>query len=238
MRARETKGTGERMKPRRTHGAAGALIAAAAVAMAVVSIIPTAASAGRVAAGLSVADGEHAGADLDRQGRGQAQPDRLGGLRPAPVGQAVRAADRLPGERQVRRHLQRHGLADGERRRRPVRPRVGLRRRRPASDLRRRRAAGEHLPGPVLEALPPVPAVAGVQHDRRQALRRLIRVRPERAAVLDQDVQDRADVVVGDLQRQVQGPDHGARQPDPDRRRRAVPVEDASPSSASPTPTS
>jgi putative spermidine/putrescine transport system substrate-binding protein len=42
------------MKPRRRHGAAGALIAAAAVAMAVASVIPSAASAGRVAAGLSV----------------------------------------------------------------------------------------------------------------------------------------------------------------------------------------
>ena len=54
MRARETKGPGERMKPRKRQGAAGALIAAAAVAMAVASIIPSAASAGRVAAGLSV----------------------------------------------------------------------------------------------------------------------------------------------------------------------------------------
>ena len=53
MSAGETKGTGERMKPRRRHGAAGALIAAAAAAMAVVSIIPSTASAGRVAAGLS-----------------------------------------------------------------------------------------------------------------------------------------------------------------------------------------
>ena len=41
------------MKPRRRQGVVGALIAAAAVAMAVVSIIPSAASAGRVAAGLS-----------------------------------------------------------------------------------------------------------------------------------------------------------------------------------------
>ena len=42
------------MKPRRRQGAAGVLIAAAALAMAAVSIIPSAASAGRVAAGLTV----------------------------------------------------------------------------------------------------------------------------------------------------------------------------------------
>ena len=76
------------------------------------------------------------------------------------VGQAVREADRLPGERQVRRLLQRDGLADGQRRRRPVRPGVGLRRRRPAPDLRRRRAADQHQPDPVVEEVPPVPAVA------------------------------------------------------------------------------
>jgi putative spermidine/putrescine transport system substrate-binding protein len=53
MRATRTKGTGERMKPRRRRGATGALIAVAAMALAVVSIIPSAASAGRVNGGLS-----------------------------------------------------------------------------------------------------------------------------------------------------------------------------------------
>jgi putative spermidine/putrescine transport system substrate-binding protein len=53
MRATPTKGTGERMKPRSRRGATGALIVVAATALAVVSIIPSAASAGRVNAGLS-----------------------------------------------------------------------------------------------------------------------------------------------------------------------------------------
>ena len=53
MRATRTKGTGERMKPRNRRGATGALIAVAATALAVVSIIPSAASAGRVNGGLT-----------------------------------------------------------------------------------------------------------------------------------------------------------------------------------------
>ena len=55
MRATRTKGTGERMKPRNRRGGTGALIAVAAtaLAMAVVSIIPSAASAGRVNGGLT-----------------------------------------------------------------------------------------------------------------------------------------------------------------------------------------
>jgi len=57
MRATRTKGTGERMKPRNRRGGTGALIAVAAtaLAMAVVSIIPSAASAGRVNGGLTAA---------------------------------------------------------------------------------------------------------------------------------------------------------------------------------------
>ena len=53
MRPTRTKGTGERMKPRSRRSATGALIAVAATALAVVSIIPSAASAGRVNGGLS-----------------------------------------------------------------------------------------------------------------------------------------------------------------------------------------
>ena len=39
---------------------------------------------------------EHPGADLGRRRRGPAQPHRLGGLRPAAVGEALRDRDRLP----------------------------------------------------------------------------------------------------------------------------------------------
>ena len=47
--------------------------------------------------------------------------------------------------------------------------------------------AGQHQPDPGVEGLPPVPAEPAVQHDRRQALRRLAPVRPERAALLHED---------------------------------------------------
>ena len=52
MRDTRMKGTGERMKPRSRRGVTGALIAVAATALALVSIIPSAASAGRVNGGL------------------------------------------------------------------------------------------------------------------------------------------------------------------------------------------
>ena len=63
-------------------------------------------------------------------------------------------------------------------------------------------------------------------------------VRPQRAALLDQDLQDAADVLERDLLQEVQGQDHDPRQPDPDRRRGALPVSRPSRHSASPTPTS
>ena len=96
----------------------------------------------------------------------------------------------------------------------------------------------QHQPDPVVEAIPPLPAVAVVQHHRRQALRRLLRVRPERAALLDEDVLDRAHLVGGALRQEVLRADHRAGQPDPDRGRRAVPVQDPARAWASPTPTS
>ena len=63
-------------------------------------------------------------------------------------------------------------------------------------------------------------------------------VRAERPAVLDQGLQGGADLLVGDLLQEVRRPDHGPEQPDPDRRRGAVPVQARSRASASPTPTS
>ena len=64
----------------------------------------------------------------------------------------------------------------------------------------------------------------GVQHDQRRALRGLAAVRAERPAVLDQGLPQGPDLVVGDLLKQVRRPDHHPEQPDPDRRRGAVPV--------------
>ena len=55
------------------------------------------------------------------KGEGQLEPDRLGGVPEPHLGEAVRAADRLPGKCQVRGQLRRDGRADEEWRRRPVR---------------------------------------------------------------------------------------------------------------------
>ena len=122
-------------------------------------------------------------ADRDREGRGPAQPGRVGRLHAAGVGEAVRSADRLPGARQVRRLLRRDGHADAPGRRQPVRHGLRLRRRQPAADPRRRRAAGQRRPHPGLEELHPAAEVAAAQHGRRQALRRLAAVGAEHAAL-------------------------------------------------------
>ena len=63
------------------------------------------------------------------------------------LGHAVRAGDRLPGQRQGRRHLRRDGPADADRR---VRRCLGFRRRHAAADRRRRRRAGQHRSRPQL----------------------------------------------------------------------------------------
>ena len=186
-------------------------------------------------------DGAHrgpAGAAEDRQGRGPAQPHRLGGLPAAAVGQAVRAADRMPGEREVRGQFGRDGRADEERRRRPVRHGVLLGRRRPAHPVRGRRAPGEHQPDPELEGLLPRLPVAGLQHHQRRALRGLAAVGPERADVQHQGLPDRPDVVERHLQPEVQGTGDRPRQPDPDRRRGALPQDPQAGAGASPTRTS
>ena len=82
-------------------------------------------SGGGATAGLTPPQAGTAVPQLGRQDRGQAEPDRLGGVRPAAMGQPVPEGHRLPGQRQVRRVVQRDGLADGQWRRWPVRP--GLR---------------------------------------------------------------------------------------------------------------
>ena len=60
---------------------------------------------------------------------------------------AVRAGNRLQGQRQDRQHLRRDGSADANR---PVRRGVRVRRRHAAADLRRRRGPGEHRSGAQL----------------------------------------------------------------------------------------
>ena len=60
----------------------------------------------------------------------------------------------------------------------------------------------------------------------RQVLRAALAVGPERADVEHRQVQGRDLLLVGALRPQEQGQDHDPEQPDPDRRRGALPVED------------
>ena len=166
-------------------------------------------------------------AGVTQDDRRHPEHDRLGGLHPAAVGEAVREADRLHDQREVRRLVRRDGGADALRRRQPVRHGLGLRRREPAPDLRRRRPAGRPEQDPRLQELRQGVPVAAEQHGQRQALRDLAPVGPEHAALQHAEGEAGADVVVLDLQPEVQGRGHGPGQPDPDRRRGALPDEDA-----------
>ena len=176
MRANRTKGTGERMKPRRSR-LAGVLIAVAATALLVVALIPSGASANHVNGALVAPEANAPVPTSVGKGEGKLNLIAWEGY--------VQPEWTKPFEQQTGcqvnvkygRILQRHGVADGQRWRPPVRPGLRLRRRRPAPDLRRRRAAGQPRADPGVEGLPAVPAEPVVQHDRRQALRRLVRVR-------------------------------------------------------------
>ena len=77
---------------------------------------------------------------------------------------------------------------------------------------------------PSLEAVPALLAEPVVQHDQRRPLRGLAPVRSQRPAVFDQGLPQAPDVLVGDLLQEVRRSDHYSQQPDPDRRRGAVPV--------------
>ena len=68
------------------------------------------------------------------------------------LGHAVRAGNRLQGQRQARQHVRRDGSADAYR---PIRRGVGLGRRHAAVDLRRRRGPGQHRAHPQLHHVVP-----------------------------------------------------------------------------------
>ena len=85
--------------------------------------------------------------------RRHAQHDRVGGLHPAAVGQAVREDTGCKVQREVRRLVGRDGHADALGRRRPVRHGLGLRRREPAPDLRQGRPGGRPVEDPRLQEL-------------------------------------------------------------------------------------
>ena len=131
-------------------------------------------------------EGMHA---VDRQGRGPGQPDRLGRLRrgrqhrsQGRLGHGLREADRLPGQHEGRQHLRRDGDADAHR---PVRRRLGLRRRDAAADRRGRRRPGQHRPDPELRGRLRGPQEPAAQLRRRPDVRRPARPRREPADVAD-----------------------------------------------------
>jgi len=112
------------MKPRRSR-LAGVLIGGAATALLVVALIPSGASASHVNAGLVAPEANAPVPSSIGKGEGKLNLIAWEGYVQPEWDEAVREADRLPGEREVRHLFERHGLADGQRRRPPVRP--GLR---------------------------------------------------------------------------------------------------------------
>ena len=177
-------------------------------------------------------DGRQRGADRGRRGRGRAQPDLLGRLlrgrldRPeGRLGHRLREGDRLPGQRQGRRHLRRDGEADGERR---VRRRLGLGQCERTARRRRPRRSRQRRPGAELRDGVRGPQGSAVQHVRRHPLRNPARARGEPADVEHGDNVD-ADgrLLVGDPRPrggvEVHGQDQRLRRPDLHRRRGALP---------------
>ena len=157
----------------------------------------------------------------------------------ARMGQALRSADGLQGARQVRGLLRRNGHADAPGRRRPVRHGLGLRRREPAPDPRRRGRADERRAGARMEELHPAAAVARrtTPSTASTTASRCSGART-RCSTTRKSVTPGADELVGDLQPEVQGPGHRAR---PTRSRsptRRCTCQRRSRASASPTPTS
>ena len=90
-----------------------------------------------------------------------------------------------------------------------------------------RRPARQPRPDPGLQELHPGAEVAAAQHRQRRPLRDLAAVGAQHAALQHEQGEAGADELGGDLRPEVQGQDHRSGQPDPDRRRRALPVEDA-----------
>ncbi len=89
-------------------------------------------------------------------------------------------------------------------------------------------AADEREPGARMEELHPAAAVPAAQHRQRRALRHLAAVGSRtRCCTTRKSVTPAPTSWEAIYSPAVQGPGHGARQPDPDRRRRAVSVEEA-----------
>ena len=88
------------------------------------------------------------------------------------------------------------------------------------------RRRGQRQADPGVQGLLQGVPVAAAQHGRREALRHLAAVRAERADVQHEGVPEDADELGRDLRPEEQGQDHDPGQPDPDRRRGALPLED------------
>ena len=141
------------------------------------------------------------------------------------LGDAVREADRMPDQRQARQHVRRDGAADANR---PVRRRLGVRRRHAAADLRRRRGPGQHVAGAQLRGDLGLPQRQVVEFGGRADVRDSARMGRQPADVQHRGRPRRAELLGGRVRRrrQVQGQGHRLRLPHLHRRCRAVSVQD------------
>ncbi len=149
-------------------------------------------------------------AALHRQVVRQQVPE-ADGLHHPPQGRRLLAGD-------VRAHAR-----PRRRRRRPVRPRLGFGRREPAAHLRARRQADQHQADPELEAVPAAVQVPAAQHGQRGPLRRLGAVGTEHLHLQHQEGEAGSEELEPALQQEVRRAHHDPEQPDPDRRRGALP---------------
>ena len=182
-----------------------------------------------VRAGSARVSAGSAAADQDRHGRGPAEPDRLGGLHAAAVGQAVPEADRLQGAREVRRLVGRDGDAHA------------LRAAAASTTWSPRRATRACASSTASDVQPINPSTdPRLQELHRQPFKSpphntvdgkhygiSLQWGPNTLLYNTKQGEARADELGGDLRPEVQGQGHGPGQPDPDRRRRALPDEDA-----------
>ena len=141
------------------------------------------------------------------------------------LGDAVRAADRMPDQREARQHVRRDGAADADR---SVRRRLGVRRCHPAADLRGRRRPGQHVAGAQLRDDFVVPQRQAVEFGGRADVRDSARLGRQPADVQHRGRPRRAELLGGGVRRrrQVQGQGHRLRLPHLHRRCRAVSVQD------------
>ena len=187
-------------------------------------------SSPRAAAAAAVGVGDERHDDLptlDRQGRGQAQPDRVGGLLLGPVvREAVREADRLQDPSQVRGLVERDGHADA----RGGGGGGGQYDMVSASgDASLRLIYGGDVQPVNVNLIPSwknfIPTFKSPAHNTVNGVHYGISLQwgPNMLLYNTDKVKPGADELERALRPEVQGQDHGPEQPDPDRRRGALP---------------